>query len=96
VTASFVCPVCGRESWNPNDVREGWCGACHGYTRDALPAGARRRLFRDALEGLRSALAYLEAAPDGELDAATRALRDNTRAMLDRYDRDAYDELVSP
>ena len=30
--SSFTCPRCGRTSWNPNDVREGYCGACHSWT----------------------------------------------------------------
>jgi hypothetical protein len=29
---SFTCPRCGITSWNPNDVREGYCGACHAWT----------------------------------------------------------------
>lgn len=28
----ITCPKCGRTSWNPNDVREGYCGACHAFT----------------------------------------------------------------
>jgi len=51
--------------------------------------------FAAALESLRAALVELEARPDAELDEPTRRLRDNTRAMLDRYDRDAYDDLVA-
>ena len=55
----------------------------------------RKRLFAEALEELRAALVEFEAIPDGELDPITRDLRDHLRASLDRYDRDAYDELVS-
>jgi hypothetical protein len=29
---SFTCPVCGRTSRHPDDVREGYCGACHAWT----------------------------------------------------------------
>jgi hypothetical protein len=29
---TFTCPDCGRTSWNPNDAREGYCGACHAVT----------------------------------------------------------------
>jgi hypothetical protein len=50
--------------------------------------------FAEALESLREALVELEALPDDELDETTRRMRDNTRAMLDRYDADRYDELV--
>jgi len=34
---SFTCPRCGRTSHHPDDVREGYCGACHDWT------GERRR-----------------------------------------------------
>ena len=27
--SSYTCPLCGRTSYNPNDVREQYCGACH-------------------------------------------------------------------
>lgn len=30
---SITCPRCRRTSWNPNDVREGYCGYCHDWTR---------------------------------------------------------------
>ena len=29
---SFTCPRCGMTSYNPNDVREGYCGNCHDWT----------------------------------------------------------------
>jgi hypothetical protein len=50
--------------------------------------------FAEALEALRAALDELETVPDAELDPPTRRMRDNTRAMLDRYDGDRYDELL--
>lgn len=25
---AYVCPTCGRASWNPNDAKHGYCGAC--------------------------------------------------------------------
>lgn len=28
----FACPKCGRTSANPDDAREGYCGACHDWT----------------------------------------------------------------
>jgi hypothetical protein len=31
---SFLCPRCGMRSYNPNDIRWGYCGACHDYTGD--------------------------------------------------------------
>lgn len=29
---SITCPVCGMTSYNPNDIREGFCGNCHDWT----------------------------------------------------------------
>jgi len=29
---SFTCPRCGATSWNPADIREGYCGRCHDWT----------------------------------------------------------------
>lgn len=29
---SITCPRCGRTSYNPNDIREGYCGNCHDWT----------------------------------------------------------------
>lgn len=26
---SFTCPRCGAVSFNPNDIRERYCGRCH-------------------------------------------------------------------
>ena len=30
----FTCPRCQAVSANPNDIREGYCGRCHDWTRD--------------------------------------------------------------
>jgi hypothetical protein len=30
---SFTCPRCLMTSYNPNDIREGYCGNCHDWTR---------------------------------------------------------------
>ena len=32
--SAFVCPYCGAESHNPNDVRERYCGRCHVFVDD--------------------------------------------------------------
>jgi hypothetical protein len=29
---SITCPRCSRTSYNENDIREGYCGACHDWT----------------------------------------------------------------
>jgi hypothetical protein len=28
----FACPACGRTAHNPEDARQGYCGACHDFT----------------------------------------------------------------
>lgn len=28
---SFTCPRCRRTSWHPDDVANGYCGACHEF-----------------------------------------------------------------
>lgn len=35
---SFTCPMCSRTSYHPEDVKAGYCGACHDWT--GRPAGA--------------------------------------------------------
>jgi len=32
VEQAFRCPVCDRVSYNPHDLAEGYCGACHAFT----------------------------------------------------------------
>jgi hypothetical protein len=34
---SFVCPRCGAQSFNPNDIRERYCGRCHAFIVDEWP-----------------------------------------------------------
>ena len=34
MSESITCPRCKRTSYNPNDVREGYCGNCHDYTQE--------------------------------------------------------------
>jgi ribosomal protein S27AE len=35
----FLCPRCGRTSFNPTDQAQRYCGACHIFFGD-VPAGA--------------------------------------------------------
>ena len=28
---SYTCPLCGRTSYNPNDLANQYCGACHQF-----------------------------------------------------------------
>ncbi len=36
--AFFQCPDCHRKSHNPNDIRAGYCGACHRFTGEPDPS----------------------------------------------------------
>jgi hypothetical protein len=31
--SGYTCPICNRTSHHPDDMREGYCGACHTWTR---------------------------------------------------------------
>lgn len=47
---SITCPVCNMTSYNPNDIREGYCGNCNKWTTqvcyfhgvEPIPADAYR------------------------------------------------------
>ena len=39
---SFICPRCGAESFNPNDIRERYCGRCHVFVDDAAEEPKKR------------------------------------------------------
>lgn len=39
-TPSITCPDCGLTSYNPNDIREGYCGNCSDWTQPKPPASA--------------------------------------------------------
>ncbi len=30
---SYTCPICGKTSHHPEDVRYGYCANCHAFTR---------------------------------------------------------------
>jgi hypothetical protein len=34
VEPSITCPQCLMTSYNPTDIREGYCGNCHDWTTD--------------------------------------------------------------
>lgn len=33
---SITCPQCGMTSYNPHDIRWGYCGMCHDFTGEKL------------------------------------------------------------
>ena len=34
---AWTCPHCKRTSWNPNDVKYHYCGACHHFCDEVEP-----------------------------------------------------------
>lgn len=32
----ITCPKCGRTSYHPEDIKQGWCGNCHAYTHGTV------------------------------------------------------------
>jgi hypothetical protein len=41
---SFTCPVCGMTSYHPEDIRQGYCGKCHGWTGGEWPTNEDVRI----------------------------------------------------
>lgn len=54
MSEAFTCPRCGRTSHNPNDKREGWCGACQDQTAGVAQVPAANE---DAIARERKAIA---------------------------------------
>lgn len=72
---SITCPECHRTSWNPNDVKEGYCGNCHWWTSDPLLAPH----FAEVKEKAERAAAMMQETPQhvrGAIAGLFRAYRD--------------------
>ncbi len=74
------CPECHMVSWNPNDVRWGYCGMCHQYT--GAPEWA---LMKEALQDQQTVVfpAVLVDLIAGQEDGSTSATRPQ-RSISDR------------
>jgi len=76
--ATYTCAHCGATSYNPNDVREGYCGACHRWRHDPLLLAdlilaEMSRL--DELARIRAAIAILTAKERELTEAHENAAR---------------------
>lgn len=74
---SITCPVCQMTSYNPNDIRQGYCGNCHAWTGpqtqldNALIPGrlktewekAIRQTFPDATEAMSDLILLQRRSP---------------------------------
>lgn len=50
---SITCPKCQQTSWHPEDVWQGYCGACHDFTSPPFIRHAATP-FSDRVNGARS------------------------------------------
>ena len=75
----FDCPRCGARSWHPTDAAEGYCGACHGWTR--LAAG----VYDDGAGGLHIVAGELLRASGWADTAENRDALE--RAALEAFER---------
>lgn len=60
VGADFQCPVCSMRSTNPEDVANGYCGACHAFTG----AGIEHWIDIYSCGHVRSVIVFVPAARD--------------------------------
>ena len=68
---SFTCPRCGMTSYNVNDEKHGYCGACHDWTGGDRPViqVIMNAHFREAFEEWLSKHGFvLVRLPDEEQD----------------------------
>ena len=82
---SFTCPRCGRTSHHPDDVREGYCGACRDWTRGEITGP-----LADVVAAAMGVVMTVDpAAPAVRLlEHALQQLPDETRlAMIEHYAR---------
>jgi ribosomal protein L37E len=79
---SFVCKRCGIKSYNPNDIRERYCGRCHEF--DAM-ADLKKQIEELKAEN-RVLLQHLATERDLRIDA-TRRLLDARASLLLQADR---------
>lgn len=60
IAESFTCPQCHRTSFNPNDIKARYCGACHLFEdqmQDVSPEAAVRRKLRPFVDAISRSLA---------------------------------------
>lgn len=58
---SFTCPRCHRVSHHPMDEENGYCGACHAFTRDEMyDAMSVQQMLDIAYRESTKALAHVE------------------------------------
>jgi hypothetical protein len=84
--APFTCPRCQRTSYNPNDAREGYCGACHDWT--SRPRGASRTTL--TLAEVAAMLKQGKAALATMTPEEVGTLLDQMAAVLSPPERQAF------
>jgi hypothetical protein len=82
---TFTCGQCGRSSHHPEDVRHGYCSACHAFTGTGVQvAGTPEERARAEVSS------YLRLAPNAgrvyQLDARFHAAVAQVRQLIERVD----------
>lgn len=72
LTTSYRCPFCGRQSANPHDIANRYCGACHAFPDDVI-AALEAGLAASTRMGVRRAI-----------DLAIAAVRTSDRAFNEK------------
>lgn len=82
---SITCPKCGFTSFNPNDVRERYCGNCHDWISDN-PTTVRLGIRLDELlaaNEVRAGDVHVIISPDSILDAMGAPASERARLRSD-------------
>lgn len=70
----FTCPKCTRTSHHPEDVRHGYCGACHEFTGVLANDGLYDTIYAALWSAYsRRVQDQIEAAPEEHCAALARA-----------------------
>jgi hypothetical protein len=90
---TITCPVCGWTSYNPNDIREGYCGHCHDWTTPKMTETKMAKLLVEVQWGI------IPGMVDGNRQWGYS--REEVEAALDeghwRYgERGAWQKLLDP
>lgn len=57
---SITCPQCGRTSYHPMDIKEGYCGACHDYTSQCTWCFSAENIT--VINGYRACITHIDRA----------------------------------
>jgi hypothetical protein len=74
VNPSITCPVCGRTSYNPNDVVQRYCGNCHQFHDNMSPALLTSTGVTTSVPGVATGKSWRWIAMVGDVCSAASAI----------------------